>query len=235
MSHDGNEAEDLASLGGSLVINMGTTNAHSLNNFLKALNAYNKQGGPVLLDPVGAGATRMRRQAVKDLLAGGYFDFMKGNENEIQTLWGTSMSQQRGVDSDNKLSLEQKAHLVKNLAARERNVVIMTGEADLISDGERTFLIRNGHPLLGTVTGTGCTLGATIASYAVVGKEDKLVAAVAGILHFEIAAERAARRTDVQGPGSFIPIFIDSLQGLASLAASGDSSWLAEARVAVMK
>ena len=159
MANDGSEAEDLSSLGGSLVVNIGTVNRNSLSDYLSAVQAYNGRGNPVLLDPVGAGATQLRRQAVQTLLAGGYFDVIKGNENEIEVLLRGSQQQQHGVDSSRELGIMDKARLVKRLAQRERNIAIMTGEVDLTSDGDRIFLIRNGDPYLGMITGAGCTLG----------------------------------------------------------------------------
>ena len=125
MANYGREAQDLANLGGSLVVNMGTVTPEGLENYLMALQAYNAKGGPVLLDPVGAGATEVRRNAVKTLMAGGYFDVIKGNEGEIKTVAGESAAQQRGVDSgDSTLSSEEKATLVTKLAIREGMLTI---------------------------------------------------------------------------------------------------------------
>ncbi|KAI9823535.1 MAG: hypothetical protein M1819_001336 [Sarea resinae] len=215
MSNNGAEAADLAALGGSLVINMGTVTPEGLSNYLQALRAYNSRGGPVLFDPVGAGATHARRDAVKVLMAGGYFDVIKGNESEIKTVAGESGVAQRGVDSGTStLSDLEKAKLVKHLAARESNVVLMTGKTDYLSDGERTYAISNGHEYLGNITGSGCTLGTTIAAFLAIHREDKLLAALAGILMYEIAAERAGKQEDVRGPGTFIPRFLDELFGL---------------------
>ncbi|KZF21538.1 TMP-TENI-domain-containing protein [Xylona heveae TC161] len=232
MSMNGAEAPDLAKLGGSLVINMGTVTPEGLNNYLQALRAYNGQGGPVLFDPVGAGATSQRRNAVKTLMAGGYFDVIKGNEGEITTVLGESVIQQRGVDSGaSKLTGIEKAKMVKKLAARERNVVFMTGVTDYISDGDRTFAIKNGHEYLGYVTGTGCTLGTTVAAFLAVHREDKLLAALAGIVMYEIAAERAAARENVHGPGSFVPALLDELFCLQKQSFIGQNGWLAAAKV----
>lgn len=232
MANDAGEAEDLAKLGGSLVINMGTPTPDGISNYIRAVQAYNIIGGPVLLDPVGAGGSSLRQEAVKKLMAGGYFDIIKGNEFEIMVVLGISKSQQRGVDSGKSdTSVAEKARLVKKLAARERNVVIMTGPVDVISDGDRTFLIRNGSKLLGRITGSGCTLGTTVAAFLAVEKEDKLLAALAGILTFEIAAEHAAARPEVNGPGTFLPAFIDCLSTIANQAGAGDSTWLATAKV----
>ncbi|KAK4969215.1 thiamine biosynthetic bifunctional enzyme [Elasticomyces elasticus] len=234
MSNNGLEAPDLASLGGALVINMGTTTPEIRSNHLKALAAYNAVGGPVLLDPVGAGATEQRRQGVKALMAGGYFDVIKGNEGEIRTVSGASGVKQHGVDSGaSALSRDERSKLVKELAARERNVVLMTGSTDYISDGERTFAISNGHPYLGEITGSGCTLGTTVAAFLAVEREDKLLAAIAGILMYEIAAERAAGFAN--GPGTFVPAFLDQLYRIRKETENGDMTWIARARIEVVE
>lgn len=232
MSNNGLEAGDLAALGGSLVINMGTTTPEIRSNHLKALAAYNNVGGPVLLDPVGAGATAQRREGVKALMAGGYFDLIKGNEGEIRTVSGAQGVKQHGVDSGaSQLALEDRVKLVKGTAARERNIILMTGATDVISDGERTFAISNGHGYLGEITGSGCTLGTTIASVMAVEREDKLLAAVTGILMYEIAAERAAAREDVKGPGTFVPAFIDELYHIRQHSVSEDGAWAQKAKI----
>jgi len=235
MSNNGLEATDLAALGGSLVINMGTTTPEMRSSHLAAVNAYNAVGGPVLLDPVGAGATGERREGVKRLLAGGYFDVIKGNEGEIRTVSGASGVKQRGVDSGvAQLDVGQRAELVRAVAARERNVVLMTGVTDLVSDGTRTVAISNGHELLGEITGSGCTLGTTIASVLAVEREDKLLAAVVAILMYEIAAERAASSSTVRGPGTFVPAFIDELYAIRNESVKGNSAWVQAAKVEII-
>lgn len=232
MANYGEEAKDLAALGGALVVNMGTVTPDGLLNYTSAIRAYNEVGGPILFDPVGAGATEVRRQAVKTLMSNGYFDVIKGNENEIRTVLGESQGQQKGVDSGSSTSTEEeKVRLVKELAIRERNVILLTGEVDYLSDGDRTLRIHNGHPFLGKITGSGCTLGTTIAAFLAVHKEDKLLAALAGILMFEIAAERAARRDDVKGPGTFVPAFLDELSIIAVNTSKHDPGWLYAAKV----
>jgi thiamine-phosphate diphosphorylase/hydroxyethylthiazole kinase len=213
---------------------MGTVTPDGLSNYLMAISAYNAAGGPVVFDPVGAGATQQRRDAVKKLMAGGYFDLIKGNEGEIKTVAGVSGDeQQRGVDSGTStLTLEQRTDLVRSLAKRERNVVLMTGKTDILSDGRRTVLIENGHKYLANITGSGCTLGTTIASFLAVHKKDKLLAALAGILMFEIAAEVAASRgQNVRGPGTFVPAFLDELYAIKEDTAEGRYGWLDAAKV----
>ena len=227
MANYGEEAKDLAGLGGALVVNMGTVTPDGLTNCIQAIRAYNEVGGPVLFDPVGAGATAVRRQSVKTLMSSGYFDLIKGNENEIATVLGESTVQQKGVDMGPSTTDESaKARLVKKLAAREGNVVLMTGKTDYLSDGERTYAVKNGHYYLGNITGSGCTLGTAVAAFLAVHREDKLLAALAGLLMYEIAAEQAGKREDVKGPGTFVPAFLDQLYQIAQSASKGDSEWL---------
>ena len=227
MSNNGSEALDLAKFGGGLVINMGTSTPESINNYLLATKAYNAAANPILFDPVGAGATSIRRGAVKKLMANSYFDVIKGNEDEIKTVLCAADAAQRGVDAGPSSSTPgQKAKVVKALAKREKCVVLMTGATDFLSDGTRILAIKNGSPLLGKITGSGCALGSTIASYLAIYREDKLLAALAATLHYEISAEIASARSDVRGPGTFIPAFVDELSLLGQQATKGDVGWL---------
>jgi thiamine-phosphate diphosphorylase/hydroxyethylthiazole kinase len=164
---------------------------------------------------------------------------IKGNESEIKTVFGSGgddVEGQRGVDSSSTLSREERARMVRALAAREEAVVVMTGKTDLVSDGARTVAIDNGHEYLGAITGTGCTLGTTISAMVAAssspsssssGGGDRLAAVVAGILLFEIAAEQAAGKSSVEGPGTFVPAFLDSLYRIRTGTAGGDVGWLA--------
>ncbi|KAI8942083.1 hypothetical protein NX059_000181 [Plenodomus lindquistii] len=246
MANYGPEANDLSQLAGGLVINMGTVTPEGLHNYSLAIKAYNAAGGPIVFDPVGAGATHVRRAAVGTLMRAGYFTLIKGNEREIlqvATASGFSVregegaaGQQRGVDSGDALfTLQQRASVVKALAARERNVVLMTGKVDVVSDGVRTYGIANGHKYLGRITGSGCTLGTTLSAYLAANREDPLGAAVAGILHYEIAAEEAARREDVRGPGTFVPAFLDELYNVGVAIAEGKRNWEDVAKVECIK
>ena len=230
MANYGEEATDLCKLGAALVINMGTVTPDGLQNYCQALRAYNLEGGPVVFDPVGGGATAVRRSAVHTLMASGYFDVIKGNEGEIKTVFGTVV-QQRGVDSASTLNELEKATLVRDLAARERNIVVMTGATDFLSDGDRTLAVSNGHELLGRITGSGCVLGTTISLMLTVSRQDKLLATLAGLLHYEIAAEVAALRDDVRGPGTFIPALIDEVYNIQRATMNGNTEWLKRASV----
>ncbi|KAI1376676.1 TMP-TENI-domain-containing protein [Hypoxylon crocopeplum] len=236
MANYGEEAKDLAKLGGALVINMGTVTPDGLTNYLKALKAYNDAGQPVVYDPVGAGATAVRRSAVKTIFGGGYVDVLKGNQSEILScVPGGSAVQQRGVDSGpGNQNLGELGSAIKELATLRRNVVVMTGKTDLISAGETVLAVDNGHEYLGMVTGTGCCLGTTISAMIAAQPYDKLAATVAGLLHYSIAAELAAERDDVKGPGTFVPAFIDELYNVRKATVKGDLGWLKRAKVSVV-
>ncbi|KAI4137539.1 MAG: hypothetical protein LQ341_005104 [Variospora aurantia] len=232
MANNGGEAPELAALGGALVINMGSVTPEAIDNYVKAVHAYNACGQPVLFDPVGAGATTLRRDTVRTLKDSGYYEVIKGNENEINVLLGETTAQQKGVDSGASTSSEaKKAHLALQLALQERNVVVLTGKTDYISDGVRTFSVSNGSEYLGHITGSGCTLGTTIAACLAAHRGDPLLATLSGMLIFEIASERASLREDVKGPGTFVPAFIDELYNISKLAQQYDTSWLANAQV----
>ncbi|KAI1492095.1 TMP-TENI-domain-containing protein [Biscogniauxia mediterranea] len=238
MANYGEEARDLARLGGALVVNMGTVTPEGLANYLKALRAYNDVGGPVVFDPVGAGATAVRRAAVKTILGGGYVDVLKGNQSEILSCIHSAdadtgvQQQQRGVDSGPAEADTRKlARAIAQLANRRRNVVVVTGKTDLVTDGRRAYAVANGHELLGAVTGTGCCLGTAISAAVAARPADKLAATLAALLHYNIAAERAAARADVRGPGTFVPAFLDELYGIRRSTVAGDLGWLERARV----
>lgn len=164
---------------------------------------------------------------------------IKGNESEIKTVFGSGgdSESQRGVDSSSTLSDAEKARLVRDLAAREQAIVLMTGKTDIVSDGSRVFAIRNGHEYLGMITGTGCTLGTTVSAMVAACSSggDRLAAVVAGILLFEVAAEQAADKGSVEGPGTFVPAFLDSLYRIRTGTAAGNLDWLAAERVSLVE
>ncbi|RDW93810.1 bifunctional hydroxyethylthiazole kinase/thiamine-phosphate diphosphorylase [Aspergillus mulundensis] len=228
MSPYGDEATDLCQFDGALLINMGTLTSQSPSEYLKAIKAYNQRGNPVVYDPVGAGATQIRRGVVKELMAGGYFDLIKGNEGEIRQVAGSTGVQQRGVDSGpSTLDGQAKARLARDLARREKNIVLLTGAVDYLSDGERVVTVENGHELLGQVTGTGCAVGTVAGCFIATHPTDKFLAVLSALLMYEIAAENAAAKDYVRGPGSFAPAFIDELYAIRQAALKGDHSWYA--------
>ncbi|RYP03479.1 hypothetical protein DL764_005120 [Monosporascus ibericus] len=251
MANYGEEAADLARLGGALVVNMGTVTPEGLVNYLKALAAYNGAGRPVVYDPVGAGATAVRRAATKTILGAGYIDVLKGNQSEIQACIAASgmsddqtaeAQQQRGVDSGpGEADATKLGGVIRDLATLRKNIVVATGKTDYVTGGGAdgpVFAVDNGHEYLGMVTGTGCCLGTTISAYvaaaATASPEDRLPAVLAALLHYNIAAELAAERNDVRGPGTFVPAFLDELYRVRKATVDGDLGWLKRARVSIL-
>ncbi|KAH7038162.1 Hydroxyethylthiazole kinase family-domain-containing protein [Microdochium trichocladiopsis] len=237
MANYGEEAQDLAKLGGALVVNMGTVTPEGLQNYEKALKAYNEASGPVVFDPVGAGATAVRRKATRFILGAGYISVIKGNQSEVLScLPGGSTVQQRGVDSSADTSdLSGLTASIKTLASLRRNIVVMTGKVDYVTAGEAVYAIENGHEYLGMVTGTGCCLGTTISAMVAAYPKDGLAAVLAGLVIYNIAAEIAAEREDVRGPGTFVPAFLDELWQLRRRTVLGDIGWLGRARVSLVQ
>ncbi|KAG0325883.1 hypothetical protein BGZ99_010484 [Dissophora globulifera] len=201
------EAEDLSKVVSSVVLNIGTLT-----------ESWSK---PVVFDPVGVGATSLRASATLRILNNMHVDIIKGNAGEISAIAkligceGTESIAMRGVDSVGGFS--DPAAVVRAVAKRENCVVAMTGKIDYVSDGVRTVAIENGHRYQGRITGSGCMIASSIASFAAVSPNDHFAAAVAGILALNLAGEHAGTRSDVRGPGTFRAAFIDEIENLEPL------------------
>ncbi|KAK6346118.1 hypothetical protein TWF730_010449 [Orbilia blumenaviensis] len=228
MSEHIEEAADLANIvpQSALLVNMGTAGPGERRLYATAIRENNKAGKPVVFDPVGAGATGMRRETVRWVLDEcGYVDVIKGNEGEIRTVAGEGI-RMKGVDSDSVGGVDELAKVVKAVAGRERSVVVTTGATDVLSDGNRTVLVSNGHPFQALVTGMGCALGSVLAAALAVHKDDKLMSCLAAILLYNVAAERASKADSSKGPGSFSVAFLDQLYEIGEICARGEGGWL---------
>jgi hydroxyethylthiazole kinase len=203
------EAEDMCSAADALLINIGTPSQEQLLTMKKALSVANKRRIPVLLDPVGYGATPFRNNIVNDLLKSGGFAVIKGNEGEITALAGVTGTV-RGVDAAN-IDSKRVIDIVRDLSRRYDCVVIATGEEDFLSDGEKLFSVKGGSRTLRKITASGCMVGSVIASLLGAG-EDTLVSSIAGLVAFKTAAERAEEKSE--GPGSFRMHLFDELATL---------------------
>lgn len=205
MTHDEGEAAEIANLSSALVINMGTVNENDISAMLTAALAADKKGIPSIFDPVGAGASKLRNASAKKLLAEGRFKILKGNISEIRFLAGLSAST-KGVDAsdaDQKDSLQDNIEMAKKLALETRTVVAITGETDIITDGKKTYLVKNGNKTLGgAVSGTGCMCNSLIAAFCSVEK-DYAKAAATAIACMCVAGEIALENTKDKGYGSF--------------------------------
>jgi hydroxyethylthiazole kinase len=209
MAHAPEEVEEMAAAAGALVLNIGTLSTPWIEAMLLAGKAANAAGVPVVLDPVGAGATGFRTETAKRILSEVRVSVVRGNAGEVATLIG-QQAEMRGVDS---LGAGSPAEEIARLAALALGcVVAVTGPVDRVSDGERGLRVANGHQLLGVVTGTGCMSTAMTGCFLATKPDAPLEAAAEALAAFGVAAEDAA--AGANGPGSFHVALYDALYNL---------------------
>jgi hydroxyethylthiazole kinase len=209
MAHAREEVEEMVALAGALVINIGTLSPHWIDAMLAAGKAANAGGVPVVLDPVGAGATRYRTDAARRLLDEVKVSVLRGNQGEVATLVGVE-AEVRGVES---IDVGGEPADLARAAARNLGLVAsVTGPVDHVSDGKRVLAVANGHELLAAVSGTGCMSSAITGCYLAVKRDDPLEAAAEALAAFGVAGEDAAR--EARGPGSFHVGLYDALAAL---------------------
>ncbi len=208
MAHAENEVEEMVSFAKALVLNIGTLDDVWIASMVKAGKKATALGVPIVLDPVGAGATKLRTEAAKRILAETRVALVRGNPSEILALSGAA-SKGKGVDSAD--SVDAAAERAVILARELAVPVAITGAVDFITDGKRVVRVANGHPLMGCVTGTGCGATAIIGAFAGV-DSDPVSAAATALAYYGLAGERAA--DGAAGPGSFMVRFLDSLHAL---------------------
>lgn len=207
MAHCLEEVEEMASFASALVLNIGTLQQDWVTSMLHAAKVANSRGIPVILDPVGAGATRLRTDTVKRIMDECSVTVLRGNCSEILSL-GSSSIKTKGVDSSLTLS-EERVVAAREMAAEMKCIIAMSGEEDCITDGERTFRVRNGHPIMTRVTGTGCGLSAVTAAFCAVEEQDFTKATAAAFGFYGLCGELAAQTSC--NPGSFSTAFMDCL------------------------
>jgi hydroxyethylthiazole kinase len=209
MAHAIEEVEEMASVAGALVLNIGTLSQHWIEAMLLAAKAANRAAVPVVLDPVGAGATRLRTETAKRILDEAEIAVVRGNQAEVATLAGRH-AEIRGVESIG--ASDSGAELAEAAAVALGCVAAVTGPVDHVSDGERTIAVANGDALLGTVSGTGCMSTAITSCFLAVAKDRSLEAAAEALVAFGVAGEDAAQ--GAKGPGSFHVGLYDALYNL---------------------
>src|SRR5690242_6457221 len=209
MAHAREEVEEMVALAGALVLNIGTLSPQWVEAMTAAGRAANELGVPVVFDPVGAGATKYRTETARRILDEVRVTVLRGNAGEIATLVGTA-AEVRGVES---MSIGLEPAALAREAARGLGVVAsVTGPIDNVSDGERTLSVANGHPLLASVTGTGCTSSALTGCFLAAKPEKPVEAAAEALAALGVAAEDAA--AGAEGPGTFHARLYDALAAL---------------------
>ena len=208
MSHAPEDVIDMTKIASALVLNIGTLDPNQIEGMLVASSVAADRNIPIILDPVGAGATPYRTKTAQQLIEELPITVIKGNAGEIGTLAGTAATV-RGVDSGG-VAGDRKT-IARDLAARLGCAVIMSGKEDLISNGSRVVGVRNGVPLMGRLSGTGCMASAVTGAFAAVAP-DTMDGCIAAMASLGIAGEAAAKTAT--GPGSFKPAFLDAVAAL---------------------
>lgn len=205
MAHAPEEMEDLSRISHALVVNIGTLSSSWIESMHKACRIAKESGKPIILDPVGAGASTLRTQTAQDLALLYTPTVVRGNASEIMSL-SPGGGATRGVDAMHSVddAVEQAGSIARSLGT----VVAVTGERDLVTDGTRSFFVFGGHPMMGLVTGTGCAATVIVAAFVSI-SDDAVAAAAAALAFLGLAAEKAA--TNSHGPGSFWMHTLDAL------------------------
>ncbi|MEW9668006.1 hydroxyethylthiazole kinase [Ammoniphilus sp. 3BR4] len=212
MAYAKQEVADMAKIAGALVLNMGTLNETEIEAMIIAGRAANESDVPVIFDPVGAGATAYRTETARRILREVKVGAVRGNAGELANIVGENWTV-KGVDtgegSGDMVALAEKAARLLSC------LVVITGKEDIVSDGTKTVLVKNGHPILTKVTGTGCLLTSVIGAFAAV-EHNLMEAAVAALAYYGIAAEQAVGLVGSNRPGSFQIEFLNQLAQVTS-------------------
>ena len=195
MSDEPDDVEDITSICGGLNINIGTLNKRTIEGMFVAGKKAKELGHIVLLDPVGAGASRLRTETALKIMKEIKPDIIRGNISEIKTLVNGSGTT-KGVDADvadavTEDSLEQMVAFTKEFAKKSGAIIAVTGAIDLVADKDRCYVIRNGRPEMGRITGTGCQLSGIMTAFVTANPDHKLEAAAAAVISMGLAGEIA--------------------------------------------
>ena len=219
MADDAAEVEEITAICGGLNINIGTLNSRTVTSMLLAGKKANQLGHPVVLDPVGVGASALRLRTAQELMARVTFTVLRGNVSELRALAG-GQEHTRGVDAGGadavtEAELERGVAFAKGTARRTGTVVAVTGAIDLVSDGEQCVVIRNGRPEMSRVTGTGCQLSALCAAFLAADPDRSVSALAAAVCAMGLAGEIAwGHMTPGDGNAAYRSRIIDAVYHL---------------------
>ena len=219
MADDQEEVEEITSICAGLNLNIGTLNQRTIPAMLLAGKKANEVGHPVLLDPVGAGASTLRTETAKRIVKEIRLSAIRGNISEIKVL-ALGSGQTNGVDASladrvTEENLPEAAAFIGNFARETGAVVAVTGAIDLVTDGRVTYCIRNGHPDMGKITGTGCQLSALTTAFLAANPENKVEAVAAAVCAMGLCGEIAHKRmSELDGNSSYRNYIIDAMYRL---------------------
>ena len=216
MSDEPEDVEDITAICGGLNINIGTLNKRTIEGMFAAGRKANELGHALLLDPLGVGAGALRTGTAMKLMKELRFDVIKGNISEIKTL-ALGSGTTKGVDADvadavTEENLDEAVVFVKDFAAKVGCIMAVTGAIDLVSDGEKCYVIRNGRPEMEKITGTGCQLAGMMTAFLVANPDAKLEAAAAAVCAMGLAGEIGwSRMQDGDGNSTYRNRIIDAV------------------------
>lgn len=220
MADDINEVEEIISICNALVINIGTLNERTVAAMIKAGKKANALGRPVILDPVGAGASSLRTNTVFQLLKEVQFSVIRGNVSEIKTI-DLGSGTTKGVDADISDAviadnLDQMVAFAKALSEKTGAIIAITGAIDIVADSQKALIIRNGHAMMSRITGTGCMLTTVIGSYCGANLDELFLATAAAVSGMGLCGELAFEKVekDKAGTSSFRTFLIDAMSQL---------------------
>jgi len=219
MADDAKEVEEITSICQGLTVNIGTLNERTISSMLLAGKKANMMGHKVLLDPVGAGASRLRTDTANILKKEVHFDVIRGNISEIKTLADGSKTTS-GVDA-NKLdkvtkdNLKESIAFAKSFAEETGSVIAITGEIDLVTDGKKCFVLTNGTKFMSSITGTGCQLSALATAFISANPTETLLAAATAVGAMGLAGEIAfSKLSEGEGNATYRNYIIDAVCGM---------------------
>lgn len=219
MADDEEEVAEITSICSGLNINIGTLNKRTINSMLIAGKKANELGHPQILDPVGAGASRLRTQTALKLLEELKFSVIRGNISEIKTL-ALGSGTTKGVDADladkvTEENLDEAVAFVKAFAGKTGAVVAVTGAIDIVADDKKAYCIRNGHPMMSSITGTGCQLSAMTAAFITANPDHILEATAAAVSAMGYAGQIAYNRLEeMDGNATYRNYIIDAIYNM---------------------
>lgn len=219
MADDENEVEEITTICGGLNINIGTLNKRTIASMLKAGKKANELNHPVVLDPVGAGASALRTETATKLLEEVKFSVIRGNISEIKTL-ALGSGTTKGVDADvadkvTEENLDEIIAFAKAFSAKTGAVIAITGAIDIVADADKAYCIRNGHPMMSSITGTGCQLSAMTTAFVTANQDNPLEAAAAAVSAMGYAGEVAhTRLSEMDGNSSYRNYIIDAIYNM---------------------
>ena len=219
MSDEPEDVEDITSICGGLNINIGTLNKRTIEGMFVAGRKANELNHVVLLDPVGAGASALRTDTAVKLMDEIRFDVIRGNVSEIKTL-ALGSGTTKGVDADasdavTDENLDYMVSFAKSFSEKSGSIVAITGAIDLVADKEKCYVIRNGRPEMGRITGTGCQLSGLMTAFVVANPENKLEAAAASVCVMGLAGEIGfAAMKEGEGNSTYRNRIIDAIYNM---------------------